>query len=115
MHPSIDAPMLRSPVRSLAAVVWLTFTGAATTPAPVAAPRFEITVASSAHSGPLTGRLIVAVAKTNQNEPRLTINPRGPAMFAVDLQQLAPGATAVVDEKALGYPFPLADLPPGDY
>ena len=85
---------------------------------PVAAstPRFEVTVAQGAHSGPLTGRLVVVVAKAGgQNEPRLLINPRGPAMFAIDLQALAPGATAIVDGKSLGFPFQLAELPPGDY
>jgi hypothetical protein len=89
---------------------------------PVAAstPRFEVTVASGAHSGPLTGRLVIVVAKpgqgANQPEPRLLINPRGPAMFAIDLQGLAPGATAIVDEKSsLGFPFQLSQLPPGDY
>ena len=82
-------------------------------------PRFEVTIAPGAHSGPLTGRLVVVVAKAaqagNQPEPRLQINPRGPAMFAIDLERLAPGATAVVDGKSLGFPFQLVELPPGDY
>jgi hypothetical protein len=82
-------------------------------------PRFEVTVAPGAHSGPLTGRLVVVVTKPvqtgTQPEPRLLINPRGPAMFAIDLQALAPGATAIVDGKSLGFPFQLSELPPGDY
>jgi hypothetical protein len=88
---------------------------------PVAAstPRFEVTVAPGAHSGPLTGRLIVVVGKpgtgANQPEPRLLIQPRGPALFAIDLQQLASGATAIVDGKSLGFPYQLSELPPGDY
>ena len=37
-------------------------------------------------------------------------------MFAIDLDQLRAGQPAVVDTKiALGYPVPLASLPPGDY
>ena len=31
--------------------------------APAQSPRFEVTIAPSAHAGPLTGRLIVAVSK----------------------------------------------------
>jgi len=91
------------------------------TAAPLAAstPRFEVTVAPGAHSGPLTGRLVVVVSKPGQGpnspEPRLLINPRGPAMFAIDLDALAPGKVAIVDGKSLGFPYQLADLPPGDY
>ena len=48
-------------------------------------PRFEVTVAPSAHAGPLTGRLVVAVSKLEKPEPRLAISPRGPAVFGVDL------------------------------
>src|SRR5436190_5918550 len=78
-------------------------------------PRFEISFPSSAHAGPITGRLVLVIGKTAQPEPRLTISPRGPALFAIDLDQLAPGAAAVIDDKALGYPTELSALPPGDY
>lgn len=93
----------------------------AATAAPIAAstPQFEVTVAPGAHTGPLTGRLIVVVAKPGQGpnspEPRLLIQPRGPALFAIDLEGLAPGKVAIVDGKSLGFPYPLADLPPGEY
>jgi hypothetical protein len=40
----------------------------------------------------------------------------GGRCFAIDLEQLRAGQAAVVDSKsALGYPVPLASLPPGDY
>ena len=58
---------------------------------------------------------ILFIAKTNQPEPRLALTPRGPAIFAVDIDQLRPDQPAVIDDKAIGYPFGLADLPPGDY
>jgi S-formylglutathione hydrolase FrmB len=77
--------------------------------------RFEVSVPDATHAGPLTGRLIVVVSKNAQPEPRLAIGPQGPAMYAIDLEALAPGQPAVVDERALGYPFPLAQLPPGEY
>jgi hypothetical protein len=86
------------------------------------APRFSVTVAPAAHAGPLTGRLVVVVAraptpdgKAAAPEPRFLISPRGPAMFAVDLSALAPGAPAIVDQRSIGYPRSLAELPPGDY
>ena len=65
----------------------LAFTGAA---ASAQNERFEVTIAPSAHAGPLTGRVVVVVAKQEKPEPRLTISPRGPALFAIDVDQLAP-------------------------
>lgn len=80
------------------------------------APRFEVTVDPAVRSTPLTGRLVVVVSRTAQPEPRMQIAPQGPAIFAIDLQQLRAGQPAVVDAKSsLGYPVPLAQLPPGDY
>jgi Putative esterase len=78
-------------------------------------PHIEVTVAPSAHAGPLTGRLIVFLAKDSTPEPRLAMSMRGPAVFGVDLDQLAAGQPAVVGDSASGYPVSLSALPPGDY
>jgi hypothetical protein len=78
-------------------------------------PRFEVRVSPAIHSGALTGRLVIAVSKNAEAEPRLLISLRGPALFGTDVEQLAPGDVAVVDESAIGYPFRLGDLPPGEY
>jgi hypothetical protein len=43
------------------------------------------------------------------------VSPQGPAVFGVDLSELAPGAAVVVDERATGYPVSLSELPAGDY
>ena len=78
-------------------------------------PRFEISIAPAASSAPVTGRLVLILATKAEPEPRLTVSPTGPAIYAVDLNQLASGQTAVVDDSSIGYPKPLAQLPPGDY
>lgn len=91
------------------------FAPAIGSPAQAQARRFEVALAPDAHPGPLTGRLIVVVAKSAQPEPRRAISPSGPALFAVDLEALEPGEVAVVGEDALGYPMPLRELPAGDY
>lgn len=78
-------------------------------------PRFDISVAATVHAGPITGRLVLILAKSNQNEPRLTISPRGPAIFGIDLDQLAPGKSITLDNSAIGFPGALDDVPPGDY
>jgi hypothetical protein len=98
----------------LACVVALAFQEAPP-PAPPLPVRFEVSVASSLRDEPLTGRLLVIVSKSAQPEPRRAISPSGPALFAVDLEALEPGETALVDEKSVGYPWPLRELPPGDY
>src|SRR5688572_22707749 len=85
-------------------------------PLPIVAQsrRFEVTIAAPIE-GPITGRLIVALSKTKEPEPRLAVSPSGPALFAVDLDQAAPGRPIAVDEKSLGYPVGLAEIPAGDY
>jgi hypothetical protein len=79
------------------------------------APRFEINVTPAARSTPLTGRLVIVVARNAEPEPRFQVSPWGAAMFAVDLDQLAPGRTVIIDGGALGYPTSLDSLPPGEY
>ena len=80
-----------------------------------AGDRFEVVVAPEACATPLTGRLVLVVAKEGSPEPRQLIAPSGPALFGVDLVALEPGAAAVVDDATLGHPLPLAALPAGDY
>jgi hypothetical protein len=81
-----------------------------------AAPRFEISYAASARAQPVTGRLILVLAREATPEPRMGMgSPMGPAMFGVDVDQLRPGQVASIDQTALGYPTGLADLPPGQY
>lgn len=91
--------------------------GAAGGVAPAAAqtPRFEVTFPESAHPGPLTGRLVLVIAREAEPEPRLRISPRGPTILGVDVEGLRPGEAAVVDANALGYPAGLDALPPGEY
>src|SRR5581483_11249112 len=89
--------------------------GAIPTVSHVPTPRFEVKFSAAAHAAPITGRLVLFFAKAAQPEPRLLLSPRGPALLAVDLDQVKPGQTVVVDNSALGYPGTLADLPAGDY
>jgi hypothetical protein len=77
--------------------------------------RFEITFTREARTQPLTGRLILAVSKSATGEPRLAISPRGPAIFGVNVQGVAPGTPMVVDAKALGFPMSLDARPRGEY
>lgn len=77
--------------------------------------RFDVSIAAATHPGPVTGRLVIIVSKQQTPEPRLALSHLGPAVFAIDLDQLAPGRDAVVDTSAIGYPTSLSALPVGDY
>jgi hypothetical protein len=79
------------------------------------APRFEVIVPSALRAEPLTGRLVLILARNAQPEPRAAISPQGPAIFGVDIEQLPAGTAAVVDNRAVGFPRDLAQLPPGEY
>jgi hypothetical protein len=80
-------------------------------------PRFEVTLPAS-HKQPLTGRVFVIVAKSNDPEPRLQAGSwRGRTEFmGVDVQQLQPGQSVSLTSSTLGYPLKnVRELPAGDY
>ena len=79
------------------------------------AAKFEISYSGTAHSGPITGRVVLVLAPKSDPEPRLTVSPNGPAFFGVDIEHLEPGQTATIDAASDGFPEPLAKLPEGDY
>ena len=81
-------------------------------------PRIDVSFPSSVHPAPLTARLLVLFARDSGREPRLQIGWPGdaPPVFGIDVSELRPGATAVLDSRAPGSPLAsLNDLPEGDY
>ncbi len=84
-----------------------------------AAPRFEVSFAPAAHSQPITGRVYVVLSTKDTPEPRLQAgNWRASEtpFFGLDVNDLKPGQTAVIDASTIGYPLrSLKDVPPGDY
>lgn len=81
-----------------------------------AASGFRVVLDPSVADQPVTGRLIMAVSRTDQPEPRLAIGLNGPAVFGIDVEGLPPGGEVVVGADAQGYPFQSLDaLPAGDY
>ena len=81
--------------------------------------RFEISAPADSTCPRSSGRVFVVLSQTNHPEPRLALGNAGknaPFAFAHDVEAFAPGANAIVDDGAKGYPLPhLAALPPGDY
>src|SRR5690242_16840203 len=80
-----------------------------------AAPKFVVSFTRAARAAPITGRLVVIVSKTAEPEPRMLVSPSGPAIFAIDLDQLHPSQSVTVDSRAIGYPMDLDQLPAGEY
>ena len=78
--------------------------------------RFEISYDKSVGSGPITGRVILVIARAVRPEPRLQIAPNATPFFGVDAEELQPGQAAIIDRSTFGHPVEsLSHLPAGDY
>ncbi len=80
--------------------------------------RFEIVYPAGVDAGPLDGRVLLVIARTDRAEPRfqtgwgLNTQP----IFGVDVEGLQPGEPAVIDGSTRGYPIEsIAEIPAGDY
>ncbi len=85
---------------------------------PVQPLRFEISFPIAQSATPLDGRVYLMISTNDRREPRFQINdePDTQQFFGIDVDALAPGAAAVVDRSALGYPGDsLEQVPAGDY
>jgi hypothetical protein len=78
--------------------------------------RFEISYDKVVGSGPITGRVILIVARSNAPEPRLQIAPNTTPIFGADVAALQPGYPAIIDQTTFGHPVAsLALLHAGEY
>ncbi len=90
--------------------------GATQAPRRASPLRFAVSFAASARSEPVTGRVYVAISRDAARPPVDQAGPTGVPLFGVDVEHLAPGATAVIDGTTFGHPLQsLRDLPPGEY
>jgi hypothetical protein len=78
---------------------------------------FEVVFSAGLQPEPITGRVFVFLAHDSSPEPRLQAGGVvSVPFFGADVDQLRPGAVALVNRRALGYPLRSIDsLPPGDY
>jgi hypothetical protein len=83
----------------------------------VSAQRLEVSFPASLHAAPITGRMIVVIARDSTPEPRLRAGSYGGTQpfFGLDVSALAPGASAIIDGSTDAYPISLAKFPAGDY
>jgi hypothetical protein len=87
-------------------------------PAASAGIKFAVSFPAERSAAPLDGRLLLLLATNDETEPRFQISD-GPAtqlVFGIDVDGLKPGAEAILDASAFGYPVrSLAELPAGQY
>ena len=80
-------------------------------------PRFEV-ILPAAYKQPVTGRVFVIIAKSENPEPRLQAGSwRGRTEFmGAEVQQLQPGRSVSLNSSTLGFPLKnVRELPAGDY
>ena len=79
---------------------------------------FEIVVNRATRPEPITGRVYVAISRTNdaRRTPIEQAGQTGVPLFGVNIDALAPGRAALIDARAFGHPLQsLRDLPRGEY
>jgi hypothetical protein len=59
--------------------------------------RFEISFPKETHSDPITGRVILVIARSGAAEPRFQIGPNATPIFGLDAENLQAGQAAIVD------------------
>ena len=117
--------MVTTPVRRVLLAGFLAFAamlpvGAQQRPA---GPRFEISFARAAHAAPITGRIYLAISRVTDagrggrgGTPIEMTSETGVPLFGVNVESLAPGANAVIDDRTFGFPLRnVRDLPAGEY
>jgi hypothetical protein len=103
--------MSKTLLRALAAAVLLAHAAAAQ-------PHFEISFTKAAHDSAITGRVYVAISRTNdaRRTPIQQTGETGVPLFGVNVENLVPGRAAVIDARTFGHPVQsLRDLPRGEY
>ena len=85
---------------------------------PAAGPRFSIQFDGQLTNDSQDGRLLLMLATENEQEPRFRIGNSADTqlIFGINVEDWQPGAVAIVDAGAIGFPLKnLSEVPPGTY
>jgi len=80
--------------------------------------KFALSFPAEKSKTALDGRMLLMISKTGEAEPRFQINDGNSTqlLFGIDVDGLLPGAEAVIDGTAFGYPLKsIAEIPAGEY
>jgi hypothetical protein len=101
---------------------WGLITAIATASAAAAptGPEFAVSYPVSQSSAPLDGRVILLLSRDLTREPRTHVEANEPLatpyLFGLNVEALAPGSIAVLNDTAFGWPAAhLSAIPSGDY
>ena len=81
-------------------------------------PRFSVAFPRSRSAQPIDGRVLLLLSNDSSDEPRMQINdtPKTQMVFGIDVDDMKPDSTVVIDDRAFGFPVRyLHDVPPGEY
>ena len=96
-------------------------TGALAAPAAAKPVTFEVGFDATTRAEPATGRVVVYLLREDAAVSRRATPADAPfyddpqPLFGVDVTNLAPGATVVIDDQASAFPAPPSKLPKGKY
>jgi Putative esterase len=80
--------------------------------------KFEISFGAKVSAAPLDGRMLLMLSTDDKQEPRHEISYMlsSQQVFGTDVDGLAPGSPAIIDQSAVGYPLEkMEEVPAGDY
>jgi Putative esterase len=80
--------------------------------------KFEISFGANLSAAALDGRMLLMLSTDDKDEPRRQISYTlsSQQVFGRDVDALAPGSPAIVDQSAVGYPLEkMEEIPAGDY
>jgi hypothetical protein len=88
--------------------------------APAKGLEFAVIFPAAQSSGPIDGRVILLLSRDLTREPRTHVEANEPLatpyLFGINVEALAPGADAVLNDSAFGWPAAhLSAIPSGDY
>src|SRR5437868_4115631 len=78
--------------------------------------RVEISFSQAVRSEPVTGMVYLAISRNTQSTPIQQVDPEGVPLFSTFVQDLKPGAPAIITRENRGHPVAsLAEIPAGEY
>jgi len=79
---------------------------------PDVAVRFSVSVDPAVEAEPISGRILLLISRSEKFSPGINGTP----IFGLNVDDLRPGTSALVDDRAFGYPVRrLSDIPAGAY
>ncbi|MBT3242595.1 MAG: hypothetical protein HN352_05560 [Bacteroidetes bacterium] len=78
--------------------------------------KFSISFDKSVHQSDITGRVYLMISKNNRREPKNQVGLTGVPFWGMNVEKLAPGDQAFINDQVFGYPLEsISEIPAGEY